>query len=142
MAKLEFDPGEMDGIVARISALGAGADDIMREAVHAGAEVAVELMREAVPMSTKHREHLRDHIAIGREGYDATGGYFCEVYPDGTRPGGGKASGRRYATIGYVLEYGRSNMAARPWMRPALAKGEGKIREAMEAVLKAHMEDQ
>lgn len=140
MAKMELDPGAMDGIVAKISALGDGADEIMREAVHAGAEVAVQLMRETVHVSDRHSEHLRDHIKIGREGHDAASGYYCEIYPDGIRSGGGKAAGRRYATIGYVLEYGRSNMAARPWMRPALAQGEGKIREAMEDVLKKHME--
>lgn len=140
MASMILDMAGLDSVVARLRALGDGSDAAMRAAVRVGADVAVELMRERVPVSTRHAEHLRDHIKVMREGHDAVDGYYCEIYPDGVRPGGGKASGRRYATIGYVLEYGRSNMAPRPWMRPALMVGEYRIREAMREALEHSME--
>ena len=121
----------MDELIARIDELAGAADPALRAAVRAGAEVALKSMTAAIPVSARHAQHLRDHVRIMREGHDAVDGYYCDIYPDGTRPGGGKASARRYATIGYVLEYGNSSMAPRPWMRTGLKAAEGEVRAAM-----------
>lgn len=52
--------------------------------------------------------------------------YYIEVAPTGK-----DKKGVRNATKGFVLEYGRSNMPARPWMTRANEKSQGKVDEAM-----------
>lgn len=125
----------MDEMIAKIGMMGSSVDAACCEAVHAGAEVALECMRAEIPVSNVHTEHLRDHIKIVREGHDPIDGYYCDIYPDGVRPGGGKAGGRRYATIGFVLEYGHSGVPPKPWMRTGIEKGRQRISAAMQGVL-------
>jgi len=64
---------------------------------------------------------------------------FKEIVPEGRAPhkadyggGGAKRKGKsqkgnvRYATIGYIFEYGTSSMAARPWLTRGNLKAEDK----------------
>lgn len=95
-------------------------------AVEAGAQVALEAMKQTVPVRTGG---LKDHIKIDGPHHSAIDGYHCDVYPTGTKKNGKKRE--RYETVGYVLEYGRSNMAARPWMRPAVENNSDAIGAAI-----------
>ena len=85
-------------------------------AVLAGAEVLRQELEAAAPVRTGG---LAGSIRVGKVAKDTINGIHCDVYPDGKDP-----HGERYATIGSVLEYGRSNMPARPWLRPT-AEGVG-----------------
>lgn len=132
----QFEITGLEGLIARLQAIGQGADEAMSAAVEAGAEYMVGKLKEAVPVRTGA---LRDHIKISKRGHDATEGYWAEIMPVGSRPGGGKPNSRRYATIGYVLEHGRSNMRARPWMAPTMERERARTLEIMEAELKRRM---
>ena len=51
----------------------------------------------------------------------------CEVKP------GGENHGESLAKIGNILEYGRSNMPARPWFNPTVEQATGEVTQAMQA---------
>lgn len=98
-------------------------------AAQAGAEAAIAAMEKTVPVRTGG---LKGHIAAKGPFHDSVDGHYCDVFPTGKNK-----QGERYETIGYVLEYGRSNMPARPWMRTAVETGGDAIGEAMaEALMK------
>jgi HK97 gp10 family phage protein len=126
----------LDELISQLSAVSDNIDDACMAASEAGAAVALEAIKESVPVRTGA---LRDHIKIADKGYSATDGYWCDIYPTGMKPGNGNPDARRYATVGFVLEYGRSNMRARPWMRPAVEREEERIHEAMERELMARL---
>ena len=126
MAKWEISG--LDELSKVIEKLGADAPAKCERAVQAGAKVLIEAAERTVPVRTGA---LRSHIKAGKISHDAINGYYCEVYPDGIKPGKGKRDSRRYATIGFVLEYGCSNMRARPWMRTAVESSEKQVQQAM-----------
>ena len=134
MAKIETTG--LDELIEQLKAIGANVDEACISAAEAGATVALEALKRSAPVRTGA---LRDHIKIAKKGYDAIDGYYCDVYPVGVRPGGGTTAARRYASIGFVLEYGRSNMPARPWMGPTMDREDKRIHEAMERELMARL---
>lgn len=81
-------------------------------AAMAGAKVAIRAMEDTVPVRTGG---LKGHIKAKGPFYDSVDGHHADVFPTGKDP-----NGERYETIGAVQEYGRSNMPAQPWMRPAV----------------------
>ncbi len=97
-------------------------------AVQAGAEIVSEALRASAPVRTGGlSESVRPHAVKHNNAED---GWTCEVYPDGTNE-----EGERYALIGFVLEYGRSNMAARPWFRNTVEDVAGEVQDAMASAL-------
>ncbi len=98
------------------------------QAAKAGAEVAVEAMRRTVPVGETHKLH--DSLICKGPHTNVADGVYYDIHPDGIRD-----DGERNATVGYVLEFGRSNMDARPWMRTAVDASEGAITDAMAGVL-------
>lgn len=121
------------GLDEAINALGEMAADIDAKgpaAAMAGGRAAVAEMEKRVPVRTGG---LKGHIAIKGPFHTVADGYYVDVYPTGTKKNGKKRE--RYETVGYVLEYGRSNMEARPWMRPAVEEGADAISDAMAAAL-------
>ena len=93
----------------------------------AGAEVAIRAMEQTVPVRTGG---LKGHIRMKGPHHNLADGHYCDVFPQGKNK-----HGERYATIGFVLEHGRSNMLPRPWMRPAVEKNIDAIGEAVCDVL-------
>ena len=69
---------------------------------------------------------------VNRKSYNDTEKYV-EVYPQGRAKHGndrkGDKSNVRYATIGFVAEYGTSSQQARPYMTTANAKAHDKVVE-------------
>ncbi len=51
---------------------------------------------------------------------------YVEVYPQGVN-----RRGERNATVGFVQQYGRSNMPARPWFTSSNEKAAPEVQEAM-----------
>lgn len=97
------------------------------DAVMAGGEAAIKAMEATVPVRTGG---LQGHIKAKGPMHDVADGYSCDVFPTGT-----DKRGERYETIGFVNEYGRSNMAPNPWMRTAVESNGDAINEAMADVL-------
>lgn len=63
---------------------------------------------------------------------------YVEIYPQGRAGHGndrkGDKSKVRYATIGFVAEYGTSSQQARPYMTTANAKAHEKVVEAQHSI--------
>lgn len=96
-------------------------------AVTAGAAIVKDTLQAAAPRRTGG---LSESIKAKAAQYDTINGHYADVYPDGK-----DEHGQRYATIGSVLEYGRSNMPARPWIRPTVDAAGDKVSAAMAAEL-------
>ncbi len=119
------------GVEEAIQSLNLEAERVRRlapQAALAGAEVAAEAMRRSAPVG-KTGQLSQSIICKGPHENVAYGVYY-DVFPDGIRD-----DGERNATVGYVHEFGRSNMPARPWMRTAVEASEGAITDAMAGVL-------
>lgn len=121
------------GIDEAIKALDIAAEEMTRRApaaVMAGAKVAVDIMSAAAPVAAKNGGQLAESIWMNDIHVSAIDGYHCDVYPFGIR-----RDGERNADVGFIQEYGRSDMPARPWMRPAIERHGDEILSAITDVL-------
>lgn len=97
----------------------------------AGAAVLIEVQRaEAKAMGIEETGGFINAIkATAIKGDDTE--KYVEVYPQGRAKHGndrkGDKSNVRYATIGFVAEYGTSSQAARPYMTIANEKAQEKV---------------
>lgn len=122
-----------EGIAAQLDVfdkLASHAERNCQAAVKAGAEVLTQRLAEAAPEDTGA---LKASIKAGAVKYNPGDGYHSEVGPKGNHP----KTGEPLAKIGNVLEYGRSNMPARPWFKPTLERAEGEVVQAMADAFKA-----
>ena len=120
----------VQGIDEMLEALQLEAERVERNgpaAAMAGGKAAIDAMEKNVPVRTGG---LKGHIKQKGPFYDSVDGHHCDVYPTGK-----DKHGERYETIGFVQEYGRSNMPAQPWMRPAVENNTEAIGNAMAEVL-------
>lgn len=122
-----FEVGDIDALIQQMQLESERVERNAQAAVQAGAEVLREALEASAPVRTGG---LAGSIKVGKIGRDSVNGVHADVYPDGTDP-----HGERYATIGSVLEYGRSNMPARPWLRPTAESAGAAVTEAMRAEL-------
>ena len=121
---------EVDGLDALIEQMRLEESRIERKgpaAVLAGAEVLRQQLEASAPVRTGG---LAGSIRVGKVATNSIDGIHADVYPDGKDP-----HGERYATIGSVLEYGRSNMPARPWIRPTAESAASAVQAAVAAEL-------
>lgn len=118
-------------IAVKFDQLAKGTDAACQKAVRAGAEVLKARLSEAAPVDTGA---LAASVKAGAVKYDAGDGWASEVKPVG------KNHGEDLAKIGNILEYGRSNMAPRPWFNTTIeasrADVEGAMRSAFEEATK------
>lgn len=120
----------MSGLDEAIRQLDLAADAIKERApaaVLAGGRIAQEAMKASAPVRTGQ---LRDSITVSEVHHTVADGYYVDVEPTGKRKGGATN-----AQVGHVLEYGRSNMPARPWMRTAIERCAEDVQSAMVQVL-------
>lgn len=123
-------PFEIEGLDEAIKQMEATAEMIEKRgpaAVQAAAQAAKTELEKTVPVRTGA---LKGSIKIEPPKHDPVNGTYCIVFPKGKN-----AQGQRYETIGAVLEYGRSNMPAQPWLAPVLTGKADVISEAMRKVL-------
>ena len=128
MASIDFQGA--DELLQEIERLGEDLSQKGPAMAMAGGKAARAEMEKRAPVRTGG---LKGHIAVKGPYHTTAAGYYVDVGLDGTKKNGRKRE--RYATVGYVLEYGRSNMAARPWMRPAIEEGADAINDAMAEAL-------
>lgn len=108
----------------RFDGLAKGVNEACEKAVAAGAKALAERLKQAAPERTGA---LRRSIKASKVEYNATEGFHSRVEPVGK-----DARGEPYAKIGNILEYGRSNMPARPWFNPTLQAAEAEVARAMQ----------
>ncbi len=104
------------------------------EMLKAGAKVLVQAQKEeAEAMGLNETGGFINSIKetpVKKDGAET----YIEVYPQGRAPHGndrkGDKSNVRYATIGFVAEYGTSSQAARPYQSAANEKAAEKVGEA------------
>ena len=132
MARIDFTG--LDDVIARFEKEGTKLARLAPQALKAGGEILAERMRDLCP---KDSGQLARHIRVEEPKGDAASGYYVDVLPYGTRRAAGTYGGKSqpYTRIAFVLEHGRSNMAARPFMQPAADQCERAITEAMREVL-------
>lgn len=96
-------------------------------AVLAGAAVVATQMAIEAP---KRTTGLAKSITVSEVKRNARGDRYAEVGPEGTN-----SRGERYETIGYTLEYGRSDTPPNPFMTRAIKKSKLGVSNAMIAEL-------
>ncbi|MCL2703891.1 MAG: HK97 gp10 family phage protein [Defluviitaleaceae bacterium] len=107
----------------------------------AGAEVLVKAQKAAlsrISKGSKSDGELLASIGIGKIKKSKSGsGYHTEVFPQGTQSHisemNSKGKKVRNANVGFMVEYGTSNMTARPWVSVAEATAADAVNEAMGA---------
>ena len=119
-----FSSGGIAAELSKFDKLAKGTDAACRKAVKAGGKLLAERLAAAAPVDTGA---LAASIKAGSVDYNAADGYHCEVKPVGEN------HGENLAKIGNILEYGRSNMAARPWFNPTIDQAAGEVTQAMQA---------
>ena len=123
-----FECSGIGEIAVQFEKLSQGTDQACRQAVKAGADVLKEELAAAAPVDTGA---LAASIRPSSVQYDAGDGWYSEVRPVGEN------HGENLAKIGNILEYGRSNMAPRPWFAPTIASAKAKVESAMQAAFNA-----
>jgi len=111
------------------------AEDILK----AGAEALVAAQKSALArlaMSDRSIGTLQGSIGMGRVKKSRSGtGIHTDVFPQGHQPHGAPRKGKRgnvsNAQVGFVVEYGRSNMPGRPWISVAEANAADEVNDAM-----------
>lgn len=122
------------GIAAELekfNGLAKGTDEACRQAVTAGGKALARRLADAAPVYHGNRRDvtpgaLKKSIKAGKVNYNPADGFHCKVGP------AGEDHGEPLAKIGNVLEYGRSDMAAKPWFNPTIARAETEVTQAMQ----------
>lgn len=97
-----------------------------KAAVMAGAKVFYDEMQRTIP---KRTGETAKHMYI-KEPDQIQDGWSTVITYEGKR-----SDGERYGEIAFVNEYGRSNMAAQPFVRPARERKAAEAKEAIRAEL-------
>jgi len=108
---------------------------VVPEMLKAGGEVMKKAQQAEIAASFGGSQRstgaLRDSIKVSAV-KEKDGGKCVEVYPDGK-----DSHGVRNATKGFVLQYGRSNMDAKPWFTDANTKAADNVTAEMRKVWEA-----
>lgn len=129
----EFSTVGLEDIIKSFSQREAATVEAVPKMLKAGADVLVEAQKaEAKAMGLNDTGGFVNSIKATSVKGDDTEKYI-DVFPQGRARHGndrkGDKSRVRYATIGFVAEYGTSNQQARPYMTTANAKAHDKVVE-------------
>ena len=134
----EFNTVGLEDIIDAFSRREAATVEAVPKMLKAGADVLIEAQRaEAQAMGLNETGGFINSIKATDVKGDDTEKYV-EIYPQGRAKHGndrkGDKSKVRYATIGFVAEYGTSSHAARPYMTVANEKAHEKVVEAQRSI--------
>lgn len=127
----EFTTVGLEEVIEAFSRREQATVEAVPKMLKAGADVLIEAQKaEAKAMGIEETAGFINSIkANAIKGNDTE--RYVEVYPQGRAKHGndrkGDSSNVRYATIGFVAEYGTSSQAARPYMTAANAKAQDKV---------------
>ena len=134
----EFTTVGLEEVIEAFSRREQATVEAVPKMLKAGADVLIEAQKaEAKAMGIEETAGFINSIkATAIKGNDTE--RYVEVYPQGRAKHGndrkGDSSNVRYATIGFVAEYGTSSHAARPYMTTANA-------QAQDTVVAAQLEE-
>lgn len=134
----EFSTEGLEDVIEAFSRREQAAVTAVPEMLKAGADILVKAQKEeAQAMGLNETGGFINSIkATGIKGNDTE--KHIDIYPQGRAKHGndrkGDKSNVRYATIGFVAEYGTSRQAARPYMTVANDKAYEKVVEAQREI--------
>ena len=132
MAK--FNVVGLDDIQERMLRREKATEEAVPEMLKAGGAVMQEAQKHEL-LSTFRSDRSTGDLAasiVVSKVKEKDGGKMVEVYPDGV-----DRHGVRNATKGFVLQYGRKNMPARPWFTAANTKAADAVTDEMRRVWEA-----
>lgn len=134
----EFSTEGLEDVIEAFSRRKQAAVTAVPEMLKAGADILVEAQKaEAQAMGLNETGGFINSIKATAVKGDDTEKYI-EIYPQGKAKHGnerkGDKSNVRYATIGFIAEYGTSSKAARPYMTAANDKAREKVVEAQREI--------
>lgn len=134
----EFSTTGLENVIEAFSRREQAAVEAVPRMLKAGADVLVEAQRaEAQAMGLNDTGGFINSIKATTVKSNGTEKYI-DIYPQGRAKHGndrkGDKSNVRYATIGFVAEYGTSSQQARPYMTTANEKARDKVAEAQREV--------
>lgn len=129
----------MDEIIRALDAAGALTDDTVSDILEAGAEVAVNEIRDGIRRSRYKIADYANHVSKSRVKKRKDGGAYITVTIDGKNE-----KGQRRAMIAFILNYGRragtgsrgGEIQGDYFWTKATQKAQKKAAAAMEAVLR------
>ena len=134
----EFNTVGLEDIIDAFGRRETATVEAVPKMLKAGADVLIEAQKaEAQAMGLNETGGFINSIkATDVKGNDTE--KYVEIYPQGRAGHGndrkGDKSKVRYATIGFVAEYGTSSQQARPYMTTANAKAHEKVVEAQRSI--------
>lgn len=134
----EFNTVGLEDVIEAFSRREQATVTAVPEMLQAGADILVEAQKaEAQAMGLNETGGFINSIKATAVKGDDTEKYI-EIYPQGKAKHGnerkGDKSNVRYATIGFIAEYGTSSKAARPYMTAANDKAREKVVEAQREI--------
>jgi len=141
----KVDTKAFEGIEHMLRTQGELAEKTAEPMLKAGAEVLIAAQKDQISRTTKTDRsigNLKDSIGMGKARKSKNGtGIHLHVFPQGDQPHGHPKKGKRgmvsNAQVGFVLNYGRSNMPGTRWMEKANNKSADAVNEAMTKVWEA-----
>jgi len=135
-----FTLAGLDQIMLRMQSQGK-VDEIVPDMLIAGAKVLIPYQKaeaERVAMGDDSIGTMARSIGATNVRKTKSGGLAIQVYPQGEQPHGNpfkkKGGMVSNASVGFMLEYGTSKMASRPWISVARIKAEQAVIDAMTKV--------
>lgn len=129
-----FNVVGLDDIQERMLRREKATEEAVPEMLKAGGAVMQEAQKQEI-LSTFRSDRSTGDLAasiVVSKVKEKDGGKMVEVYPDGK-----DRHGVRNATKGFVLQYGRKNMPARPWFTAANTKAADAVNDEMRRVWEA-----
>ena len=123
-----FEVTGIEGLQERIARREAAATAAIPKMLKAGGAVLVKAQQEEIRRTFTGDRSTGDLAnSIKQTSVKKKGDAQCvEVYPHGKN-----RRGERNATVGFVHQYGRTNMPARPWFTSSNEKAAPDVQEAM-----------
>lgn len=127
----------LDGLIVKMEKEDSGLQKRIRTSMEMAAGVMEESIRGAGAQKFRGKKPGVPLESLVRRGtvINAGDAYFVEVWPQGSYTGI-RGKPRRAETVAFVQEYGRTNMAANPWIKTGTRRARKKVSSILEEIVK------
>ena len=135
MAKISV--AGLDGLIVKMTKEDAGLQKRIRTSMEMAAGVMEESIRGAGAQKFRGKKPGVPLESLVKRGGVINMGdaFFVEVWPQGSYTGI-RGKPRRAETVAFVQEYGRTNMAANPWIKTGTRRARKKVSSILEEIVK------
>lgn len=139
MARLEIRG--LGAIQVSFERMADGLDARVRGAMDRAAQALAERIRETGAKKFRGKKPATPLESLVKPGQPLVTAdlYLMEVWPQGSYTGT-RGSARRAATVGFVLEYGRSNMQGRAWFAQGTRRATAEVNSILDGMLGGGMQ--